>query len=183
VPLKICQSSASLTNDATKAVYVLSKQGYPPSDLSLQNINTGNLPVRIVEVPVAAPYGRTEIQNAINGINGSGGLLILPVDSFFAAADAIPGWAHANGLPDFWSVTDWVQHDLPSALGGYGVSQERCGQLMADKVHSIWSTGNIPKPAFTEVTSAGNFDWAASDAAAASLNNLQLGNDANLRHV
>jgi hypothetical protein len=169
-------------NDSTKTVYVLSKQKYDPSDQSLKNIRNGPQPVPIVEVPVAAPYSPTEIQNAINGITGSGGLLILPVDSFFGAADAIIGWAHAKGLPDFWSVTDWVQHDLPSALGGYGVSQQRCGQLMADKVHSIWSTGNIPNPPFTEVTSAGNFDWAASDAAAASLT-LQLGNDANLRHA
>jgi hypothetical protein len=164
-------------------VYVLSKPGYAPSDLSLQNIRNGAQPVQIVEVPVAAPYSATEIQNAINGIVGPGGLLILPVDSFFGAADAIIGWAHAKGLPDFWSVTDWVRHDLPSALGGYGVSQQRCGQLMGDKVHSIWSTANIPNPPFTEVTSAPNFDWAASDAAAASLNNLQLGNDASLRHV
>jgi hypothetical protein len=147
-------------------VYILSRQGYPPSDASLTNIKKGgHLPVPIEEVAVGSPYGDNEINSAINGISGRGGLLILPVDYFFAAAGNIISWAQAKGLSDFWPVTDWVQHTLPSALGGHGASQERCGQLLADKIESIWSSGGQIPP-FTNIHSPENFLWQASQAAA-----------------
>jgi hypothetical protein len=163
-----------------KTVYILHRPGYAPSDNSLQNIQQGSLPVPIVAVPVAAPYGDTDIQSAINGIAGQGGLLILPVDYFFAAAGNIISWAQGKNLPDFWPVTDWVQRVLPSALGGYGVAQHRCGQLLGDKINYIWSNaGNIPNPPFTDVTGASNYTWQASEAAAEQLG-ISLGHPSGL---
>jgi hypothetical protein len=161
-------------------VYLLHKEGYYPSEESLRRIQQGSHPATVVPVPVASPYGDIQIQSAITRIPGPGGLLILPVDYFFAAAGNIISWAQAKGLPDFWTATDWVQHSLPSALGGYGVSQQRCGQLLADQIESIWSTGShIPGQRWTIVTTG---TWVASDAAAAQLQ-IQLGPDGNLTHV
>jgi hypothetical protein len=175
-----------LTIPGLPRVHILHKPGYPPSDDSLRAIqNGGPLGVPVAVVPVAAPYGDAEIRAAIDGINTPGALLILPVDSFFAAADRIIGWAHANAnrLPDFWPVTDWVRHALPSALGGYGASQHRCGQLLADKIHSIWeSGGHIPNPRWTIITSQQNFSWHASVAAAHDLG-VTLGNDPDMTRI
>jgi ABC-type uncharacterized transport system substrate-binding protein len=161
-------------------VHILSRHGYPPSDSALQSIMQGAHPVPIQDKPVAAPYGDAEIQSVINGIAGTGGLLVLPVDYFFAAAGTIIATAQAKLLPDFWPVTDWVQHNLPSALAGYGVSQFRCGQLLGDKINDIFNN-NTPSPRWTEVISAQNYSWVGSDAAAANLK-IALGNGG-LTHV
>jgi len=165
--------------DGLDNVYILHKAGYPPSDDSLHNIHDG------IPVPVGAPYGQAEIRAAINGIavDGQGGLLVLPVDYFFAYAPDIVGWAQSKGLPDFWPVHDWVDNTASSAFGGYGVSQFRCGQLLADLMHQIFLRPfpANPLPGFTVVHSPAEFVWCVSDAVATRLH-LKLGSNSQMQH-
>jgi hypothetical protein len=163
--------------DGLDNVYILHKAGYPPSDDGLHNIHDG------IKVPVAAPYGQAQIQAAINGIavQGQGGLLVLPVDYFFAYAPDIVGWAQSRGLPDFWPVCDWVNTTGSSAFGGYGVSQFRCGQLLADLMHLIFlKPASIPP--FTVVHSAADFVWCVSDVVATRLH-IPLGSNSQMQHA
>ena len=166
-------------------VYVLHKDNYPPSVKALAKIQTGSHPATVVPVPVGSPYGDAEIQNAINGITGtaSSALLVLPADSFFGSANNIIALAHAKSLPDFWPVTDWVRHSAAaaSAVGGDGFPQIRCGELLADRIASIWSTGTMPNPPFKKIDNT-EAVWLVCDAAAASLN-VTPRTSAGLRHV
>ena len=154
------------------AEYIEHVPGYPPSDDSLQRIQAGATPVQLNVVPVASPTD-ANILAAINAITAPGALLVLPVDAFFGSAKLIIDTARAKSLPDFWPVTDWVQHSnspTKSALGGYGVPQVLCGELLADRIAFIWTNGRMPNPAFIKVNTTDDVVWAVSDAAAAELN-------------
>jgi hypothetical protein len=177
------------TVQALQTVYILHKDQYPPSVRSLQAIQNGSHPVPIQLAPVHAPYSDGDIQNAINNIPMSAGtaLLILPADSFFGAVPKIIGWAHARNFCDFWPVTDWVRTSSSGAIGGYGVPQSRCGELLGQQIARIWLTGSIPNPRFINVKtnlSAPDTDivWVASVAAAQQLK-FTLGNQPDLRKV
>jgi hypothetical protein len=85
------------------------------------------------------------------------GVLVLPVDLFFAAAGGTGGiidLAQNTGLgtaqqklPTFFFAPDWVQQNPTlSALGAYGVPQFRCGQLMAERVDRVWKHGVPTNP-------------------------------------
>jgi hypothetical protein len=166
-------------------VYVLHKDNYQPSVKALAKIQTGSHPATVVPVPVGSPYGDADIQNAISGITNTAAsaLLVLPADSFFGSANNIIALAHAKTLPDFWPVTDWVRHSASaaSAVGGYGFPQVRCGELLADRIASLWSTGAIPNPAFKKIDNS-EAVWLVSDAAAANLR-VTPSTRAGLRHV
>ena len=53
-----------------------------------------------------------------------------------------------------------------SAVGGYGVPQALCGELLADRIAFIWTNGSMPNPAFIRVNTRDDVVWAVSDAAA-----------------
>jgi hypothetical protein len=75
-----------------------------------------------------------------------------------------------KNLPTFFPVTDWVTSAQNSALGGYGVPQRTCGQLMSGFVDKIvWGQSN---PGTLKVESASDdaFEWAVSKQAAKALN-------------
>jgi hypothetical protein len=144
-------------------VYVLHDASYGPSKDSLETIRGGKHDPRVAYV------SPSNIEDVIKDLTPGWGLLVLPVDWFFGAAPDIISWARAKGLVDFWSVTDWVQRTLPSALGGYGVPQQRCGELLAERVAYVLPSGAIPRPEFTDVDINSDVVWKASDAAAAEL--------------
>jgi hypothetical protein len=180
------------TVPALQTVYVLHKDNYGPSDKSLREIGGGSHTVPFHSAAVSSPYRDADIQAAINRIPTQAqsglltGLIILPADSFFGAAQNIINWAHNRGLGDFWPTTDLVRASSSSALGGYGVAQARCGEKLADQIAYIWLTGSVPtNPRFTQVdTNQRNGDvlWLASLGAAQQLN-LTLGTEADLRKV
>lgn len=165
---KLLAALPSLQQSAANRVHVLHVPGYPPSDESLRLINQGPRPVAVNVVSVANPTDANIIA-AINAIAAPGALVVLPVDAFFGSATAIIAAARAKSLPDFWPVTDWVRHSnnpTKSAVGGYGVPQVLCGELLADRIAHVWTNGSMPNPAFIRVNTKDDVVWAVSDAAA-----------------
>jgi hypothetical protein len=165
---KLLAAIPSLQSSAANRVHVLNVPGYPPSDEALRLINQGSRPVTVNSVPVANPTD-ANIIGAINGITAPGALLVLPVDTFFGSAPTIITTARAKSLPDFWPVTDWVRHSnspTKSAVGGYGVPQALCGEMLADRIAFVWTNGSMPNPAFVKVNTKDDVVWAVSDAAA-----------------
>jgi hypothetical protein len=161
--------SLQASSPPNQRVHVLNVPGYPPSDEALRLINQGAHPVLVNSVPVATPTD-ANIAAAINGITAPGALLVLPVDTFFGSAAAIITAARAKSLPDFWPVTDWVRHSnspTKSAVGGYGVPQALCGEMLADRIAFVWTNGSMPNPAFVKVDTKDDVVWAVSEAAAA----------------
>jgi hypothetical protein len=142
---------------AGQKVYVLTKKDYPPTQMAFASLPSSP---DIVEVKVS---NLAEIEAAIPTMT-PGGLLVLPADLFFGNAARIIELAQAQKLPDFWPVTDWVKSTLPSALGGYGVPQLMCGQILGDRVFEFWTQG-WPNQRFTNVSST-DFVWMASVSAA-----------------
>lgn len=161
-----------------KMIYVLHRDGNTASKESWNNIYKGahSVPTTLLTV-----HGESEIKAAVTELNpGSGGLLVLPVDLFFGGVDDIHSWAK---VPVFWPVTDWV----PPGIGGYGVDQATCGQIMGQQVKYIFEhNGNIP----TDTTNPKRFitldvsyrRWVASKAAAKAMK-LELGTHKDLQHV
>src|SRR5258707_3619750 len=97
--------------------------------------------------------------------------LVLSVDLFLGTARAIRELVQVQkNIPTSWLLSDWVKPELPSALGGFGVAQERCGKRTAKPVDQILWT-NPKGSALPEVIDAADhdFEWAVSSAAAAAL--------------
>src|SRR6266481_4303001 len=125
-----------------KTIYALHRVGYAPSELAKQGLGS-----KVTVVPV---QDTQSLANAIDPLtkDDQHGLLVLPADRFFGAADEIVNLADKKNLKSFWSVPDWPT----GAFGGYGYPQEVCGQYMAERVASIWSNKNqIPDPPFVTV--------------------------------
>jgi ABC-type uncharacterized transport system substrate-binding protein len=131
--------------------------------------------ITIKEIPVTS---RAEIEKKLSAMAkrdlkkpAEAGLLVLPVDLCLGAAPLIIELAQGRkNIPVFFPVTDWVRTTAPSAFGGYGVPQHRCGKLAAEHVDQIlWGSA---KAGTLKVTEAANdaFDWALSSDVARALN-------------
>lgn len=172
--------NATIKSPQLTKIYVLVKEGYPPALDTLRDIESINPSIdpTVVNVPTAGA-----IQETIGGLKeGSGGLLVLPADWFFALAQPtkIPLWARQKKLPDFWPVTDWLNNSKSSALAGYGVSQKKCGELLGGRIAEIWSNNdNIPSGNKFPAVKTQDCNWQASAAAAADLG-ITLGSDKDL---
>jgi hypothetical protein len=167
-----CFESFLATVPELEEIYVLHKNGYNPSEDALQRIQkaakgvvkiTPNAITSSSDIGMAAGTWneRTKTQKATKGV------LVLPVDVLLGAAEQIIGLAQDKYLPTFFPVTDWVKPTTPSALGGYGASQYRCGELMAKAVAHIWenydSANRIPDPRWEFIST---MEWVTSPAAA-----------------
>jgi ABC-type uncharacterized transport system substrate-binding protein len=99
------------------------------------------------------------------------GLLPMPIDVCFSAAQMIIYDAQEKKkIPVFLPATDLVRRWLPSALGGFGVSQHRCGELAADMVEQVgFGNGKAGVIQVRQVASS-DFEWIVSAAAATDLN-------------
>jgi hypothetical protein len=132
-----CFKEFKKKNSNVKKVFALHRDGYPPSLKA-----KGWLGKKIFPVPVA---DGGSIEGAINTIPTAvqkKGLLVLPVDRFFAYGDEIVQWAAARSMPTFWSTPDYPA----SAFGGFGFPQELCGRFLAERVATIWNNQDIPEP-------------------------------------
>jgi len=165
------------TVTSLREIRVLHKANYNPSVEALAQVKAAAAPhgVMVTEVAVASA---ADIADKLGNMPARDpatepatvGIQVLPADVCFGAAQSIIKIAQAQKrLPTFFPVTDWVRHDPPSALGGYGVPQERSGQLLAEQVALIWQTGNIPAHRFKDASDS-EFKWLASRAAARTLN-------------
>jgi hypothetical protein len=168
-----CYNAFVATVPSLQSVYVLHDEDHGPSKEALKKLPKS---VQTIKVDKKEPSIPDAIAKIWTKATGYAGILVLPVDRCFGAADAINGWGLANGVPIFWPVTDWVypttSANAPSALGGYGVSQEHCGEVMGGQVAAILS-GNPPKQQFVDAltyspgtTSNTDITWAASQAVA-----------------
>jgi hypothetical protein len=126
-------------------IYALHKQGYSPSENSMRWLGG-----KVIPVPIGRHDDCDDIKRKIDQIPSGPhqGLLMLPVDQFFGAADQIAIWANDNSMHDFWTVPDWPT----GSFGGYGFPQETCGQYLAERIASIWSNNDtIPDPPWVPV--------------------------------
>jgi ABC-type uncharacterized transport system substrate-binding protein len=160
-----------------KRVRVLHRPGYPPSERALKLVQEA-ADKRGVAVTGINVQSEAQIEAKLNGLPKrdptkppDSGVLPLPIDICFSAASTIIDVAQGQkNLPVFFPTTDWVKAKLPSALGGYGVSQRKCGELTADFVNQIlWNKKKPDDLRVKDVTSA-DFEWAISRAAAQALN-------------
>jgi hypothetical protein len=158
------------------SVYVLHRAANTASTKALANIQAKSLsiPINVLTVTTAP---NQDMKTLIDGIPFGSGLLVLPVDLFFGAADFINNEAM---VPVFWPVTDWVG----PGIGGYGASQLTCGELMGQQVQYILQhPGTIPQGAARFLTvQSSDIQWVASKAVAKSLN-IKLGRHRGLRVV
>lgn len=170
-----CFERLLATIPTLKEVIVLHKKEYDPSDLALDLVQTAqekmhkNLKLTILEIDQ-----HEEIKEKFSNLPqrdletpADRAILVLPVDLFFGAAPEIIDLAHKINIPTFFPVTDWVKASLPSALGGYGVPQRKCGERTAEHVDQIlWyekAVGNLP-PVMDATED--DFEWVVSSAAA-----------------
>ena len=133
-------------------VYALYKSGYRPSDYALKNISAtlpvpaipligNNANLDLAQVTDAQLLANISNLNATGAYNNTG-IFVLPIDRCFGLAQQIINAAQAAYIPTFWPVTDWVNINTSSALGGFGISQETCGQRMGVQVSYIFKNAN-----------------------------------------
>ena len=104
------------------------------------------------------------------GRPASVGIQVLPVDLFFGTAPDIIKWVQKDKLlPAFFSVSDWVKPPY-SALGGFGVSQYKCGERTALPVDRILWGSLIAKDLKVVDAIDDDFEWVVSRVAADALN-------------
>jgi ABC-type uncharacterized transport system substrate-binding protein len=161
------------------SVSVLHRVGNTASNKALAAIQAAQLPIPLSVLSVTPAPGN-DIGTLIAGIAAGSGLLVLPVDLFFGAADFINAAAAAKSVPVFWPVPDWV----PPGIGGHGASQERCGELMGQQVQYVLEhPGHIPQgPARFLTVKPSDIKSVGSEAAAKALN-IKLGKHGGLTLV
>jgi hypothetical protein len=126
-------------------VYGLHRDKYKPSKHAKKDIG------KAIKVWVSVDDSDTDasILTKIGALDKTkAGLLVLPADRFFGLADDIV--TAAAPMPTYWTTTDWPT----GSKGGFGFAQAKCGQYMAQRVASIWSStsgDDIPEEPFLTV--------------------------------
>jgi ABC-type uncharacterized transport system substrate-binding protein len=160
-----------------KEVRVLHKPGYSPGERALKLVKAAakKRNVKITTIPVQS---HREIKSKLSAMPkrdlkkpADVGILVLPIDLCLSAAAMIVDLAQGRKkLPTFFPVTDFVKAKLPSALGGYGVPQRKCGELAAEYVDRIlWKNAKAASLKIKEADDD-SFEWTVSDSAAKALN-------------
>lgn len=172
-------------------VYYMHKLHYGPSESALARIKArahrrSPAPIAILPLPLITDAASIAVSLAAlpnrNLANPpTVGLLVLPVDVCFANAQTIINTAQGAPyyVPTFFPTPDWVKPAPSSALGGYGVSQRTCGELLAERVdYALWQhPGQIPLPLprFLDAPDHSLEWWVSSAAAAPAVLNVVLG--------
>jgi hypothetical protein len=144
------------TVPSLQEVKILVKTGYGPSNRALALVQAA-AKKKFVATSTLDASTVANLETSLNGlairdpsVAPSIGVLVLPIDVCLGHAQDIIDLAQGEKrLPTFFPVTDWVKRDPSSALGGYGVPQRRCGELMAERVVAIWRNGNRVPPVTT----------------------------------
>lgn len=120
--------------------HALHRQDHLPSTDALRRL--GKNQVEFIN-PVKDDENPADVVNDITVPAGeTHGLLVLPADRFFAAADEIITRATAKGMMTYWTVSD--ENWPAGANGGFGYKQELCGRYMAERVGRVWDRGGVP---------------------------------------
>jgi hypothetical protein len=120
--------------------HALHRQDHVPSTDALRRLGPNQ--VEFIN-PVKDNENPADVVNNITIPTGeTHGLLVLPADRFFAAADDIISRATAKGMMTFWTTSD--ENWPAGANGGYGYKQEVCGRYMAERVGRVWDRGGVP---------------------------------------
>jgi hypothetical protein len=175
-----CYSAFRATVPLLQSVYLLVDTGHRPSNAAEAQLHgaqiAGTIDVSEAKVPIGGITTAMTDYFRVNGMPANSGILVLPIDRCFGAADAINLWGYNYKVPIFWPVTDRVYSTTtpiqPSALGGYGVAQEHCGEVMGGQVAQVlWPPA--PSQQFVEAvtysptnTTFTDITWTASQAAA-----------------
>lgn len=169
-----------LTVPSLSDIYVLHQPAYNPSAQAYGRISAARPGTKAVPFVDVSEGQAPNIPAALNSVHipRTAGVLVLPIDRCFGAAQAIIDWSERSGVPTFWPVTDWVDTTFPCALGGYGVPQHLCGMRMADKLAPFLANGRMPAQPFADCAPS-DFAWVASANAARSLG-ITLGSPAGL---
>jgi hypothetical protein len=122
-------------------VFVLHRQGYPPSDRSRAWLDNrvvlkavGDTQQNLMDV-IAEIVADTTVANDHKGV------LVLPADRFFgSAADIINS---TQNIRTFWSTPDFP---VMNSFGGFGISQNLCGRYLAERVATIWTNQDASSP-------------------------------------
>jgi hypothetical protein len=139
------------------AIYAIHDRDYKPSKSLFDAINA-LLPHGSQLQALDAREGQ-DFLTPLGSVPGTAGVLVLPIDRCFGLADDI---IRSSPAPTFWTAPDWVS-SAPN-VGAYGVSQQLCGQRMANKLAYIWdNSGQMPDPRFADAQD-GDFSWIASSA-------------------
>jgi ABC-type uncharacterized transport system substrate-binding protein len=160
-----------------KQVAVLHKARYGPSERSLKLIKAA-ASKRGITIKTLAVKSREEIEQKLSALPtrrlsdpATLGVLVLPVDICLSASPSIIEIAQGKkNIPTFYPVPDWVRPRLPSALGAYGVSQRRCGELMAEYTEKILWSNSSPKDLKVKEAPDSMLEWVVSAEAARALN-------------
>jgi ABC-type uncharacterized transport system substrate-binding protein len=159
-------------------VKVLTKQLYGPSDRAFDLVNTAATQKGIACTPVPITDAAS-LETALDNLTvrdpdgpqpAMMGVLVLPIDVCLGHAQEIIDIAQGEKkIPVFFPVPDWVKPNASGALGAYGVSQQTCGEMMAERVSVIWRSGNaVPGSPFVRwvVAPDDTLQWVVSGAVA-----------------
>jgi ABC-type uncharacterized transport system substrate-binding protein len=159
-----------------KEVIILHKDDHDPSDHAKELVMSaaakrGLTPTLVTIVShqdLKDKLGKMPARD--RGRPASVGIQVLPVDLFFGTAPDIIKWVQKDKLlPAFFSVSDWVKPPY-SALGGFGVSQYKCGERTALPVDRILWGSLIAKDLKVVDAIDDDFEWVVSRVAADALN-------------
>lgn len=158
-----------------KEVRALHKPGYVPSDRALALVQAAATH-RGIKVTVVEAQTKAEVLDKLSAMEkrdtskpADAGIQMMPVDVFLGATRDIINIAQGEKkLPLFLPITDFVKPTLPSALGGYGAPQHKCGELAASWVAPILKQSRETL-AFKDAPDVA-LKWAVSRAAAVDLN-------------
>jgi ABC-type uncharacterized transport system substrate-binding protein len=158
-----------------KSARVLHKPGYGPSERSLKLVRAIGKKRGVSVTPVTVKT-RQDLENKLprlpkRDLNKPAelGVFVLPIDVCLSAAPYIIDLVTAKNLPLFYPVPDWVKPHRPSALGAFGVSQLKCGMLVAEHADQILWQGISPKNLKVKEAPDDAFEWVVSKEVAEAL--------------
>jgi hypothetical protein len=126
-----------------KYVYVLNHPGSAAAKGALSNIKTHTPPPSkpLIELDVTSNPGQG-ILDLVPLVPPGSGLLVLPVDLFFASSDAINNSVQP-GVKVFWPAKEFTKPPNDKTLY-FGASQYSCGMAMGKQVQYVFDNNQIP---------------------------------------
>jgi hypothetical protein len=121
-------------------IYILCRHGNKASDGALADIKNH---FTVNDNQVLDVRRRTDIPTLVSSVPSGSGLLVLPVDVFFADSGAIISSA-VNNVPIFWSAGEFTYPTQYNTKLYYGASQSACGGVMGQQVQYIFYNKKMP---------------------------------------
>jgi ABC-type uncharacterized transport system substrate-binding protein len=149
-----CYKNFRLAVPSLTKIFVLGNSTNSVSNRARDNVIAaaladGNFPIEQIDVTDIASLDQNLTNRLVKRTDLTqpcrDGVLVLPLDMFLSRANRIIAVAQdGKHLPAFFPVPDFVRGNASSAVGAYGVPQRRCGVLMAEQVHYIFTHNGQP---------------------------------------